>query len=188
MWSTTYLLCLLPIACCAYCLLPIVPIANCLLCLLPIVHVKYHVPIVPFAIISKWITVCVNFTSSFSQEVAKRGPLCMRRCLVSHHFVNNYNEGKNFDNTWQQWIERPRYQTWLPAFSSFYTNNNIVLIENEVFEIVIARLACSSCYTNNNIVVIENEAFQIVTARSPDCFTLLSATHFADPKGSQFYV
>ena len=88
--------CEVPRTYCAYCLLPVVPIAYCLL---PIVHVKYHVPIVPFAIISKWITVCVNFTSSFSQEVAKRGPLCMRRCLVSHHFFNNYNEGKNFDNT-----------------------------------------------------------------------------------------
>ena len=63
-------------------------------------------------------------------------------------------------------------------------NNNIVVIENEVFQIVIARFI----NTNNNIVVIENEVFEIVIARSPDCFTLLSATHFADPKGSQFYI
>ena len=63
-------------------------------------------------------------------------------------------------------------------------NNNIVVIQYEAFQIVIARFI----NTNNNIVVIENEAFQIVIARSPDCFTLLSATHFADPKGSQFYI
>ena len=54
---------------------------------------------------------------------------------------------------------------------------------NEAFKIVITRFI----NTNNNIVVIENAIFQIVIARSPDCFTLLSATHFADPKGSQFY-
>ena len=48
------------------------------------------------------------------------------------------------------------------------------MIENEGFQTV----------TATNIVVIGNEAFEIVTARSPDCFTLLSAMHFADPKGS----
>ena len=52
------------------------------------------------------------------------------------------------------------------------------MIENEAFQTV----------TATNIVVIGNEAFEIVIARSPDCFTLLSATHFADPKGSQLYI
>ena len=79
-------------------------------------------------------------------------------------------------------IENEAFQIVIARFMN--TKNNIVVIENEAFQIVIARFI----NTNNNIVVIENEAFQIVIARSPDCFTLLSATHFADPKGFQFYI